>query len=1048
MLDIHDNCVSVANPEQADFDDDGLGDVCDPNIDDDAYLNAEDCDDFDASVYPSANEVCNGVDDNCDEDVDEGFTDSDGDGDADCIDLDDDEDGVEDSDDNCAFVGNPAQLDTDADGSGDACDPDLDGDGVQNAPDNCPALANVNQADADDDGIGDACDPDLDGDGTPNEADNCLTIPNGDQANLDGDAYGDACDADVDGDGAKPPTDCDDLDGDVYPGADEACDGEDNNCDGSTDSGSNLTGCENYYYDYDQDGYGTEAVQCLCAPKAQFITLKTGDCADTNAAVNPDAEELCDGIDNNCKDGNNEGFLDTDGDDTADCVDYDDDNDGDFDAADNCPLVHNPDQSDIDNDGVGDVCDGDLDADGVPDDEDCAPSDPEAYPGAEERCDGKDNDCDDAIDEVDALGCTLRFADGDGDGYGDAATGACRCPSDLSPGVASAGDCDDLKPGVNPSAEEICDGLDNDCDEVVDEGCDDDGDGYCDEAIELVGSPAVCAKGGGDCDDARADVNGDQDEVCDGVDRDCDGVIDSGCDDDGDGYCDETMTVLAGAICSKGGGDCEDDFYPVNPGVTDTPDLDFKDANCDGIDGDISDAVFVDALLGDDNAAGTHDAALASIQAGVARAVENDASMVLVAAGTYTGPVAVVGGIGIFGGYAGQVDDWTTRAPEGRVLIEAANQPLQAIDIFELTVLQFLDVEATLEDGDSSEPGESVIAFFIRNTGANLRVVSCGFKAVGATAGADGASGVHGAVGAQGLKGTDGCRTNDCSKPQGGIGGPIPCASARTGGQGGAGGSADATGAGGASGEPVDDGGGAGGGGGSGAAGGAASSAKAGNGSTGQPGEPGLAGHDGSALTKSGAPTTTGWSASVAQAGTAGSPGAGGGGGGGGGGFNIYYDGNEIFGAGGGGGGSSGCGGTAGEAGQSGGSTFGVLVVASEPRINGCVIEVGDGAAGGAGGAGGPGGDGGPGGEGGARKYVGNKASGAGGLGGSGGAGGDAGGGAGGCGGHSVGIAWDSASAPVLDANDISVGQAGAAGAGGGPENAGCAGAAETELQI
>ena len=173
----NDNCPLVANEDQTDTDDDGIGDACDDDSDgDDVPDDGEDGD-------PATTE----------------------------------------DNDNCPLVANEDQTDTDDDGIGDACDDDSDGDDVPDDGqdgdpattednDNCPLVANEDQTDTDDDGIGDACDDDSDGDDVPDDGedgdpattednDNCPLVANEDQTDTDDDGIGDVCDDDDDDDG-------------------------------------------------------------------------------------------------------------------------------------------------------------------------------------------------------------------------------------------------------------------------------------------------------------------------------------------------------------------------------------------------------------------------------------------------------------------------------------------------------------------------------------------------------------------------------------------------------------------------------------------------------------------------------------------------------------------------------------------------------------------------------------------------------------------------------------------------------------------------------
>ncbi|MCK6521229.1 hypothetical protein L6R49_07280 [Myxococcota bacterium] len=224
------------------------------------------------------------------------------------------------------------------------------------------------------------------------------------------------------------------------------------------------------------------------------------DCDDDDSSVYVGADELCDGVDNDC-DGELDpiGYLDVDG-----------DGFGDLDNPVSCSESAITDSTDCD------------DADGL------------IFPGAPERCNTQDDDCDGEIDE-DVSASSTFYLDGDGDGYGDTDETYVGC-NPQSGYVIEGGDCDDDDAAISPGADERCSttGVDDDCDGSVDEGGavdaktyypDADRDTYGDERTPtpLCSAPSGYTTNNDDCDDADDAVNPDAEEVCDnGVDDNCD----------------------------------------------------------------------------------------------------------------------------------------------------------------------------------------------------------------------------------------------------------------------------------------------------------------------------------------------------------------------------------------------------------------------------------------------------------------------------------------------------------------------------------------------
>ncbi|MBN2800963.1 MAG: putative metal-binding motif-containing protein [Deltaproteobacteria bacterium] len=169
--------------------------------------------------------------------------------------------------------------------------------------------------------------------------------------------------------------------------------------------------------------------------------------------------------------------------------------------------------------------------------DDCDDDRPDVHPEAEERCDLLDNDCNGLIDEGLGEEPLRQYPDVDRDGHGDASAPVdhtCELPGH----VLLGDDCDDLHRDALPGGTEVCDGLDNDCDGGTDDiphWLDLDGDGFGDPDHPLDRCPAIpalAATDNTDCDDLDPSTHPGADELCDGNDRDCDGVLWEGGYDD------------------------------------------------------------------------------------------------------------------------------------------------------------------------------------------------------------------------------------------------------------------------------------------------------------------------------------------------------------------------------------------------------------------------------------------------------------------------------------------------------------------------------------
>ncbi|MFT6161264.1 MAG: hypothetical protein ACJARS_004962 [bacterium] len=250
----------------------------------------------------------------------------------------------------------------------------------------------------------------------------------------------------------------------------------------------------------------------------------------------------------------------------------------------------------------------DADGDGFTADADCNDGDPLVSPDAEELCDGIDNNCDGDIDEDTATNAAIWYQDSDGDGFGRDTSTLTQC-AEPDGYAATSGDCNDANADVRPDAPEVCDGQDNDCDDIADTDAvdrsswyadtDDDGYGDPEDSVLTCDVPDGYVQINLDCDDTNTDINPDADEACDSVDNNCDGQIDEDtaidavlhyADNDGDRFGDANDMAVS---CRVPDGrvtddtDCNDAAEAINSDAIEV---------CDGVDNDC------DGLTDDDSA--------------------------------------------------------------------------------------------------------------------------------------------------------------------------------------------------------------------------------------------------------------------------------------------------------------------------------------------------------------------------------------------------------------------------------------------------------------